>query len=250
MDRKMNWYCNYTNEGDDNRQICQYMRLDYLFQLLETQKYHVTRRREFEDIDEHFANKSRLFRFLPVGENTHTNKTILTNQESTKSIDNLIPESDIIHCPTSCWTLQKEENYLMWKTYATEFGIRIKSTIKNFIASLKLDLGEDLKNKVVCGEMSYFSKIYPYTEDDSQLFYKNKVYSGEEEFRFYFYLSDEDDPNRTKTSHLLIPIDTKVLIDEILLSPFIGKEAANKFVDVIITSYGIDNVRQSNIKIR
>jgi hypothetical protein len=87
------------------------------------------------------------------------------------------------------------------------------------------------------------------TIEEEQLFNKSLYYSEEDEFRFYFHIKSKEGIESNK-DFIRIPIDTTVLIDEILLSPFIGKEAANKFARVIKCSYGIDNVRQSNIKIR
>lgn len=235
---KFNWYYYNPSDGPEDIAICQYMRMDYLIQLLETQNYYVSRRREYIDANESYQNIKLSVPIAPA----HKGK--YPQQDTIKRI---IPYFDIIHCPTSCWTQNTDESYLMWKSYATEVGACIKTTVHNFVASLDLALEKDGDNKVVCGSMNY-NKVMPSHDELKQLFDKDIVYSDENEFRFYFHLADDTDKKSTK--YRLIPVNTKVMIDEIVLSPFICKEAANKFARMIKHCYGIDNVKQSNIKLK
>lgn len=149
-------------------------------------------------------------------------------------------------CPISCWTKTERESYLMWKSYAGETGVRIKSSIHNLIASLQLDLEKDGADKLYCGSMHYCENLLPSNDEEKQMFSKDEVYKDEDEIRFYFILSD--DSNRKNTTHRLIPIDPNVMIDEIRLSPFLCKEAADKLARMIKCSYGFENVKQSIIK--
>lgn len=236
---RLNWYYYLPEDGPQDRQICQYMQLDYLIQMLETHKYHVSRRRVFDDANESYENAKLAFPIAPAKDNG------LPKQEL---VERTIPYFDIIHCPTSCWTKNTEEQYFMWKMYATEIGVCVKSTVHNLIASLNLNLDKDGENRVICGSMNYKEKIIPSTNERSQLFDKDKAYANEDEFRFYFHLND--DTNKKTTNHILIPIDTKTLMDEIILSPFICKEAADKLARMIICSYGINVVKQSKINIK
>lgn len=236
--RRINWYYYLPVDGSEDREICQYMRLDYLIQLLETHKYYVSRRREFIDSNEKYQD---LKLSVPV---TPAHKECYPKQEPKERI---IPYFDIIHCPTSCWTKKTEESYLMWKSYATEIGARIKSTIYNFVSSLEIDLVKEGENKVVCGSVNY-KEFRPSYDELRQLFDKDKVYADEDEFRFYFQLSNDTDKRNTKCR--LIPVNTTVMIDEILLSPFICKDAADKLTRMIKCCYGIENVKQSNIKLK
>ena len=135
----------------------------------------------------------------------------------------------------------------MWKSYATEMGARIKTTVHNLVASLEINFEKEGENKVVCGSMNY-KKFHPSFDELSQLFDKDIVYADEDEFRFYFQLSDDTD--KKKSRFCLIPVDINVMIDEILLSPFICKDAATKVARMIKCCYGIDNVEQSNIKLK
>lgn len=238
MQEKLNYYYYLPSDGPEDRVICQYMRLDYLIQLLESHKLHVTRRREFDDANESCESIKLAFPIAPA------KKYDSQEQELTKR---MIPYFDINHCPTSCWTKNENESFLMWKSYATEIGVRIKTTVHNLIASLEIDIEQDGMNKVVCGSMNYKKNLIPSSDELGQLFDKDMAYSAENEFRFYFHISN--DPDKKSTKYRLIPINTSVMIDEILLSPFICKEAADKLAEMIKCSYGI-SVKQSNIKLK
>jgi hypothetical protein len=238
--QKMNWYYYRPDEGCDDKFICQYMRLDYLIRLLEEKQYYVKRRRTFEDANECYKNNKLMFAPWPVGNNC-------TSQSQSK--ERWIPYTDIIHCPTSCWSKHERESYLMWKSYATEIGACIRTTVHNFIASLQIDLDiVNSENRVLCGSMNY-DYFKPSTIEDNQLFDKDIVYADENEFRFYFLLASDTEKKNDEKKGIDVPVDTKIMIDEILLSPFICKEAANRIMRMIKCTYDID-VRLSNIKIR
>lgn len=236
----MNYYYFRPEDGPEDRIITQYMRLDYLIQLLETRKYYVSRRREFIDANEKYQNIKLSVPITPAHKENYPN----TKQES---IDRMISYFDIIHCPTSCWTKNERESFLMWKSYATEIGACIKTTIHNFVASLELNLEQNGQSKVICGSMCY-GKFIPSSDELKQLFDKDVFYTDENEFRFYFDLSD--DTEKKSTDYCLIPVDTKVMIDEIILSPFICEKSADKLARMIKCCYGIENVKQSNIKLK
>lgn len=235
---KLNYYYYLPNDGTEDRVICQYMRFDYLIRLLETHMYFVKRRREFDDTNESYENVKLAFPIAPA-KKYDSQEQVLTERT--------IPYFDIIHCPASCWTKNENESFLMWKSYATEIGVRIKTTVHNLIASLEIDLERNGMNKVVCGSMNYKKNLIPSSDELGQLFNKDMAYSAENEFRFYFHISN--DPDKKSTKYRLIPVNISVMIDEILLSPFICKEAADKLARMIKCSYGI-NVKQSNIKLK
>lgn len=236
---KLNWYYYHPNDGPADRVICQYMRLDYLLQLLETRKLYAKRRRENDDANEGYYNKYLEFGFSIADKNS------VSNTECQKPN---LTYKNIVDCPISCWTKTERESYLMWKSYAEETGVRIKSSIHNLIASLQLDLGKDGADKLYCGSMNYCENLLPSNDEEKRMFSKDEVYKDEDEIRFYFILSD--DSKRKSTTHRLIPIDPNVMIDEIRLSPFLCKEAAGKLVRMIKCSYGIDNVKLSKIKLK
>lgn len=236
-DGKLNWYYYHPNDGPTDRIICHYMRLDYLLQLLETNKLYAKRRRENNDANEGYYKKYLEFGFSVA------NKNAISYAENPKRN---LTYKDIVDCPISCWTRTERESYLMWKSYAGETGVRIKSSIHKLIASLQLDLEKEGVDKVYCGSMNYCKNFLPSNDEEKHFFSKDEVYADEDEFRFYFVMADDID--RKDTSHRLIPIVPNVMIDEILLSPFLCKDAANKLARMIKCSYGFENVEQSIIK--
>ena len=240
-DKLENGYWYSKGQKIEDIKIRQYMRLDHLIQLLETGMYHANRRKTYTTIDnnEGYDRLKIEFTFTPVGSSI---------PPQPKSNEEFITFKETVECPTSCWTKKEHESYLMWKNYATEMGACIESTVGRLVSSLKIDFSHMSENKLICGNMNY-TKNFSSTTEEARLFNKSLYYSDEEEFRFYFHIKSAERIESTK-NYVRLPIDTKVLIDEILLSPFIGKEAVNKFARVIKCSYGIDNVRQSNIKIR
>ena len=238
---KLNWYYYRPDEGCDDKFICQYMRLDYLIQLLEKKQYYVKRRRTFKDAYESYENNKLAFAPWPVGNNCTPQPKELQER--------LIPYTDIMHCPTACWSKHERESYLMWKSYATEIGACVRTTVHNFIASLQIDLNIiENENKVLCGSMKY-DYFRPSTIEGDQLFDKDIVYADENEFRFYFLLASDAEKKIEENKGIYIPVDTKVMIDEILLSPFICKEAGDKIARMIKCAYDID-VKLSNINIK
>lgn len=233
---KLNWYFYRPKEGCDDKFICQYMRLDYLIQLLETRQYYVKRRRTFEDANESLKNYKLAFAYSTVGNNS---------AKQPETGERLIPYTDITNCPTACWSKHERESYLMWKSYATEIGACIRTTVHSFIASLQIDLDiVKSENKVLCGSMNY-DYYKQSTIEENQLFDKDIVYADENEFRFYFLLNSDSEK---KNKGIYVPVDINVMISEILLSPFICKDAANKIARMLKCAYNI-NVKPSNIKL-
>lgn len=234
---KFNWFYYRQSDGCEDKFICQYLRLDYLLQLLETGKYYVKRRKMFEDANEKYKNVQLAFAPVPVGENTIAQPI---------SIERIIPYTKIADCPTACWSKNMDEKYLMWKCYATEEGACIRTTVHNVIASLQIAFDKSSENKIVCGSMDY-KEYKPSAIEESQLFDKDIAYSDEEEYRFYFHCPTYD--TNKEAIGVLIPVDIKVMINEIILSPFIKKDAAEKLARMIRCAYNID-VKQSRIKIK
>ena len=234
---KMNGYYYRQKDGENDMLICQYMRLDYLIQLLKTQKYYVNRRHQFIDANE--VNNRIKFKF-------NLKPSINNTISSTKKVERFFSTHEIELLPTACWTKRKQESFLMWKSYATEMGACIKTTKHNVIASIKTDITEQSENLVICGSMDYKS-FKPSLDEEKQLFDKDIAYAEEKEFRFYFHFPSYD--TNKDANAITIPVDTKIMIDEIILSPFICKDAANEISQMITDKYNID-VKQSEIKLK
>ena len=130
---------------------------------------------------------------------------------------------------------------VMWKNYTPKFGACIKSTVNKVVASIAYN-----DYDIWCGKITY-DGYYAQKGLVANLFSKAKAYSEEEECRFYFF--EYEHPNYT-LPYIKIDINPFVMIDEIILSPFIDARAANKLAEFITAGYRIDNVKQSKIIIK
>ena len=217
---------------DNNTPICQYMRLDYLFKLLETQKYYVNRKRFFLDKREKdYPEKLKYaIEYFP-GDGLKNQPLELQKTLS----DNIRLYKEKAALLTACWTLNQEENVLMWER-GTAIKACIKSTIGQFIASFD----NNLNLYIWCGDIEYksFDQIKSWEE---KLWYKQPCFQAEKEFRFYFSKSlatlELDDYDLCKP--YLFDINPKEMITEIVLDPNIDKVAATTYKEMIHQKYGI-----------
>ena len=101
----------------------------------------------------------------------------------------------------------------MWKNFVDNRGACIKTTINNFVASFVEDDYE-----ICCGRMSYNG--YQANQDYMEaLFSKEHFFEEEKEIRFYFTPIDRNE--NMLDDHVCMPVNSNVLIDEIVLSPYI-----------------------------
>lgn len=92
-----------------------------------------------------------------------------------------------------------------------------------------------------------YEDFMPSTVEEKQLFGKDIAYADEREFRFYFNLPDDSCKKETKA--IFIPILPDVLVDEVVVSPFVHPEASKKIVSFLKCCYNLNNVSPSKIKI-
>lgn len=110
---------------------------------------------------------------------------------------------------TSSWTYKTYEDYLMWRIYASNgIGIRINTTVKEFLSSLRL------KNcKLICAKVRY-KNTAKHTAFD-RLFLKNREYDSEKEIRFCIV------PNNMDIQKIRISVSVSPnFIKSVTLSPF------------------------------
>lgn len=185
------------------------MDLKYLLALLEREEYYVKSKKHFEDIRETTMPLKSMFELSPVGENAPSipprNNTLISKFNKYKKSK---------HWLTSCWTRSKE-NILMWKAYAVS-GVCIKSSVHNFVAAFK----DTSDYHIICANMDYRGYGLSKTFWEC-VFSKESYYSDERETRFYFLPKvirrEAYDYNR-------FAINPKVMIDEIILSPYIKSQ--------------------------
>lgn len=214
-----------------NTPICQYMRLDYLFRLLVTQRYFVNRKRFFLDNREKdYPEKLKYAIEYYPGDGL---KTLPSKLQKTLS-HNIRLYKDKNALLTSCWTLNQEEDVLMWER-GTDIKACIKSTIGDFISSFDI-----LNLYIWCGDIEYksFDQIKSWEE---KLWYKQPYFQAEKEFRFYFSRSLEtlelDDYDLCKPYSF--NINPKEMIKEIVIGPNIDKVAAMAYKEMIQQKHGI-----------
>ena len=237
MEDKRNWALHLINGIEEDTPIKQYMDLDYLLQMLETNQYYVSRKYTFEDALEGVFPTNRVFPVTAVGENIPPQPK--QDVDVCLNVWKSIQKNRIV--PTSCWTQNMEDRMVMWKNYTPKFGACIKSTVNKVVASIAYN-----DYDIWCGKITY-DGYYAQKGLVANLFSKAKAYSEEEECRFYFF--EYEHPNYT-LPYIKIDINPFVMIDEIILSPFIDARAANKLAEFITAGYRIDNVKQSKIIIK
>jgi len=231
-------------DGVDTEQtIYQYMDLDYLLRLLDTRTYFVKPKQSFHDLHESCLPLKSIFKPHLVGRE-YDKSVVADTNESLVRLRQFRESGTML---TACWTEHLGENALMWRNFTSKIGICIKSSIHNFMASLVTD-----DYDVCCGRMSY-PGIHSKTELDECLFIKDKAFIDEKEIRFYF--TPKGNHNTTNDKGVSIPILPQILIDEIILSPYINTQACKVLTDFINDKYNVDKqnrfkVRTSEIKIK
>ena len=222
---------------DVNTPIRQYLNLNYLQRLLESSTYYVKSKRCFEDKRESALPLKSLFRLQPVGNASNQSIGDYSIENSLIKYRLYKKSGDYL---TSCWTEREGESALMWKNFVAQEGACIKTTICNFVASFLKDDYE-----IFCGRISYNG----YNADQTfmeALFSKERTFSEEKEIRFYF--APKDGMANIFDDHISIPIDHKVLIDEIILSPYIRPVERERLEHELSRNYEI-KVSSSKIEL-
>lgn len=217
----------------DDQVLYRYMELEYFIRMLKTGKLYAKRKRFYNDSFEKCPPMDAAYRLAPSGDNTSPQPGLEVRR---KSIDNKYAEWAAM--PTSCWTLDTKNNYLMWKAYAPHLGIRITSSINRFISSI-MDGIDFQRNKctIHLGQMDY-GILY---KEEKTAFWKEQSYRDEREFRFYFEI-DEDNCNLKECCGNIgvnIPMNMDALIKCVTISPYIDCLAANEIESFLRCRYDI-----------
>lgn len=234
------------SDFDPNAEICMYMPLSFFQKNLENGSLFFKKKKEFVDYQEaSFSMKQFLNVITAVGENIPSQK--ISHEELKCRMELFHQYKEHGDLLTSCWTLRRDENYLMWDSYARKKGVRIKTTIDKFVCSLKTNDYE-----VLCGQVKY--QNYDLNKSlERNLYTKDKYYCNEEEFRFYLFPTNKETEKKIKECKGLgldIPIDWKVLAPDVVISPFFLKKCALCIQQDLKQSYGfLHSVECSRIDI-
>lgn len=224
-----------VNGVEESTHICQYMDLDYFLQLLENKEYCVKRKFTFEDANEGMFPLKSVFPLSAVG------ATIPPQPKQDIDIClrvwKKIQELKVI--PTACWTLNTQERLSMWKTFTNKFGVCVKSSVHNVVASI---MQKDYD--IWCGKIEY-NGYYAQKGLISNLFSKKPVFSEEDECRFYFF-GEKDMVDQSQ--YVKLKIDPNIMVNDIVLSPFINRKSSQRLASFFISEYGI-HTSPSTIKI-
>jgi len=223
--------------------IYKYMDLDYFLCMIKEGKFYVSKKRKFEDLNEIWPPYKQFYPFLVSGNNSTIDYTRVS--EEVKRISMKWKDyKNTGEWFASCWTLRRDENFLMWKAYASKFGVRICTTIDRLVDSITPNVFH-----ILCGRIMY-DGYYPEKSIESLVFSKGGYYSNEDEFRFYFIPKD----GYIDKDYVELPInknddnDRNVII-EIILSPCIKKKAAEEIRRMLSGMPELENCKISISKI-
>lgn len=225
-------------------EICQYMYLEHLEELLEKGCYYVRRKGEFSD-----KREKELPRRLHFTEFTIPGgKLSAEQQERSKRKSESIHKFEKVSSSllTSCWTERITENVLMWErgNGVTMPKACIKSRIGDFVEAFG-----NTEFTVWCGKMLY-EPIYPVLMLEDIIWYKQPYFSDEREIRFYFSKKyDRVVPDNGIDDHVHFPVDIETLIYEIVLSPYMKPEEIEKIRRIVSSKYQKITVTISKVEI-
>lgn len=143
----------------------------------------------------------------------------------------------------SCWHSDTHESEAMWQAYSRfNKNIAIKSTVRKL-----RDYILDNKTDFLLGFVKYIDYKTDFQHIGnmlSQLFYKRREYRHEQEFRIIdarlLLLNQfKDDLNKIEKG-ILVSVDLKNLIENIIISPYLNKSAYQEIVDYLL-KVGLSN---------
>lgn len=210
-------------EIDLDTSIAKYMSLTHLLYMLENKTFYIRRRYTFDDRKESTIYPWEIGALYGF-QSKPSKDVIAKNQQATQKL--IDEHKKYCNLPTSCWTLNSDENYLMWKAYAPECGVMITSSGNRLVDAIDYS-GYDL----ICIPL-----IYKGYRNQNILSAKDRFYSDEREVRFYFD-SDNDDTTNSEGDHIELPICPEKLIGKIVISPFIKKTKALEIKKILKDKY-------------
>lgn len=219
--------------GDDSditldTKICRYMNFEHLVTILKGRLY-VPMKKKFSDLHEsgHHYNEF-IYRLKPVGDSSEKYEKIF-DDEKEKRVGSQ-------YWLTLCFTTDVREDYFFWRTYTNgKCGVRITTTIKQFLDSLSFD-GYEL----FIGKMKYVDCECPSHNVNQYAFWKTDAYKNESELRIYFQpkqqdLIEEHSEMAAAKDHVTFRIDAENMVTKIILTPFFPKELRGCVSEMINT---------------
>ena len=261
---------------NSNTPICRYINFDVFLNILEGE-YWVQRRKGFEDANEKgeipWAKRTAI---CYTGKDAPTPNPLHVKAENEKKDYEYLLLKKSMYLPTSCWTIDNGENYLMWKVYTNRCGVCIRTTIGELLDAIKYT---DKGYLPVCSPL-FYEGVSLKRSIVLSILSKESFYSSENEVRFYFIQNDDfvnedlanldidrfetlleesikkeaekcENGNKEKDS-ITFDVNTN-FINSIILSPFINPSSVGYMKKLLQTTYpNIFNktiIKESRIKI-
>ena len=220
-----------------DQEIYHYLNLDYFLEQLSRSEFYVGRKDLFfYDITEARLPLNQLF--LSTEANRPLSSSDKLNIE--QNYKKYEAYKEYSKSFVSSWTIGSKDDYLMWNVYAKKYGVCIVSTIKDYIRSLNQQYlcNYDIKYNKITYKNYYFTD-----QIEDLLFQKLPLYSSEKEFRFIFTPKDEKDKEK---SNIWIPFDHKMMIKEVVLSPFFSIQNSKFLKEVFKERFGLEVTTSKN----
>lgn len=219
---------------DINTSVCRYMSLSKLLHILDN-RFYVSLKCGFSDKRESAELYNPFIKYLYIDGVDMSKDILMLNKKNIKERKEI--SSDIY---ASCWSLEKNENFLMWKSYAPEeTGVLIESSIKSIIESLEIDDYELYVGRIKYRSEDTTSNLLSY------LFSKEKFYKNEKELRIYFNSKHKQE----NSNAIILKCNPELLIKNITFSPCLDKRSRTLIENLLICKYGFLNKRVKPSKI-
>lgn len=227
--------CFIDHEVNVDTEICQYLDFDYLMSTILRNRYCVKQKSQFIDSRETDLFSKWMFPLRPARDYDGLDHSEMGSAEEMNIKLNEFKNTGNYY--TSCWTLDTTEKFFMWQTYASKLGVRIKTTIGNFIKSLKTC---DDFEKLECRKIKYKTVTF-YDDFETYLTTKDKAFKDEREVRFYFLNETKKEGciNHEEAKKIFIPVDYHKMIKSVIISPFAEGSAANWLCEVLSRKFGV-----------
>ncbi|MDY0779385.1 hypothetical protein [Tenacibaculum sp. IB213877] len=139
----------------------------------------------------------------------------------------------------NCWTMSQNESYALWKIYlgGAKAGVAIRTTVAKLTRAIKKG-NDPFKENIYLSKVKYTDFIKEEPENRFNVITtKNKFYDYEKELRLFIFHEPLAEGG-IKTPYDLftgrgVKVDLSELIDEIYLSPFVGKWFDSTFIEVL-----------------
>lgn len=237
--------CIIDPEVNADTEICQYLDFDYLMSIILRGKYCVKQKSEFIDKRESDLFSKWMFPLRPARDYDGIDHSEMGSVEEMNV--KLKEFKNTGNYYTSCWTLDTTEKIFMWQTYASKLGVRIKTTIGDFIKSLKAC---DEFSRLECHKIKYKNVTF-YDDFETYLTTKDKAFEDEREVRFYFLneMKKEECINHEETKKIFIPVDYHKMIKSVIISPFVEGSTASWLCENLSKEFNLTS-SISEIKIK